>query len=86
MFSVIESAPESSENSKTWNIPLVDFHTHIGKVNIETTKGASQRINRPQDIIDLYEKLKYELYSRLESDPDKYYITLPPLDDFVNPL
>ncbi|MFW9992336.1 MAG: amidohydrolase family protein, partial [Candidatus Odinarchaeota archaeon] len=58
-------------------IPLVDFHTHIGRVEIETTKGKSQRINSPREIIDLYEKLQYELFRRFSEKPDDYYITLP---------
>lgn len=73
-------------DNKLWHIPLIDFHTHIGKVAIETTKGASQRINRPQDILDLYEKLKFELYSRISEKPDDYYITLPKIDSFVQPM
>lgn len=80
MFTVIDGSNQEV------SIPLADFHTHIGKVAIETTKGASQRINRPQDILDLYEKLKYELYSRIERSPDDYYITLPSQDNFVTPL
>lgn len=80
MISIID------ENSTTQNIPLVDFHSHIGKVAIETTKGPSQRINRPQDILDLYEKLKYELYNRIEETPESYYISLPDQEQFVQPL
>ncbi len=80
MFTVID------DTNQAVSIPLVDFHTHIGKVAIETTKGASQRINRPQDILDLYEKLKFELYTRINSSPDDYYIKLPSQNDFVTPL
>ncbi len=80
MFIVLDA------DNKLWNIPLVDFHTHIGKVAIETTKGSSQRINRPQDILDLYEKLKFELYSRITEKPEDYYITLPTIDSFVRPM
>ena len=58
-------------------LPLVDFHTHIGRVKIETTKGASQRVNMPKEIIQLYEKLQYEIHKRIDQNPDDYYITLP---------
>jgi predicted TIM-barrel fold metal-dependent hydrolase len=69
-----------------WALPLIDFHTHIGKVKIETTKGASQRINRPQDILDLYEKLKFEIHQRISNKPSDYYIELPPIENFSRPL
>lgn len=69
-----------------WSIPLVDFHTHVGKVKIETTKGASQRINRPQDILDLYQKLKFELYDRISTKKESYYIALPSIDKFDFPM
>ncbi|MHA1168451.1 MAG: amidohydrolase family protein [Candidatus Hodarchaeales archaeon] len=59
------------------SVPLVDFHTHIGKVSIETTKGKSQRVNNPKDIIDLYEKLQFELFKRFSSRSDDFYITVP---------
>jgi hypothetical protein len=80
LFTVID------EFGKTWSIPLIDFHTHIGKVPIETTKGSSHRTNRPQDILDLYEKLKFQLYSKIQSESNKYYISLPDRDDFVKPI
>lgn len=80
MFTVL------NEERQEYTIPLLDFHTHIGKVAIETTKGPSQRVNRPQDILDLYEKLKFDLYDRITSQPDKYYITLPSIADFIRPL
>ena len=80
MFSVLD------QEGQVWSIPLIDFHTHIGKVPIETTKGASQRINRPQDTLDLYEKLKYELHARISGNPDKYYVTVPKVEDFVRPM
>ncbi|UCE13573.1 MAG: hypothetical protein JSV04_15515, partial [Candidatus Heimdallarchaeota archaeon] len=67
-------------------LPLVDFHTHIGRVKIETTKGASQRVNRPQDIINLYEKLQYELHKRVTQDQSEYYVTLPPAEELSKPL
>ena len=75
-----------NNDKQSYAIPLIDFHTHIGKVSIETTKGPSQRINRPQDILDLYEKLKFDLYKRIEHSPDEYYITLPDIDTFVQTL
>ena len=80
MFIVTDS------DQSQWSIPLVDFHTHIGKVKIETTKGSSQRINRPQDILDLYQKLKFELFDRVNSKPDNYFINLPSIDNFAHPM
>ena len=67
-------------------LPLVDFHTHIGRVKIETTKGASQRVNRPQDIINLYEKLQYEIHRRITQNQENYYITLPKAEELSHPL
>ncbi|MHA2295603.1 MAG: amidohydrolase family protein [Candidatus Hodarchaeales archaeon] len=67
--------------------PLVDFHTHIGKVEIETTRGKSQRTNTPQEILDLYEKLQYELFKRFSNNPEDYYIKLPDSAfDLVTPM
>lgn len=85
---------ERKDDIQQYYIPIVDFHTHIGKVTIETTTGKSQRINRPQDILELYEKLTYELYKRFSSKPDNYYIKIPekasllvnPLHPFINSL
>jgi predicted TIM-barrel fold metal-dependent hydrolase len=67
-------------------LPLVDFHTHIGRVKIETTKGASQRVNRPQDIINLYEKLQYEIHRRITKNQEDYYVTLPKAEALSQPL
>ena len=41
-----------NKDKQSYSFPLNDLHTPIGKVSIETTKGPSQRINRPQDILD----------------------------------
>jgi len=67
-------------------LPLVDFHTHIGRVKIETTKGSSQRVNMPKNIIQLYEKLQYEIHKRIIQKPDNYYVKLPPVEEFSKPL
>lgn len=67
-------------------LPLVDFHTHIGRVKIETTKGPSQRVNRPQDIINLYEKLQYELHKRVTQNQSEYYVTFPQAEELAKPL
>jgi predicted TIM-barrel fold metal-dependent hydrolase len=67
-------------------LPLVDFHTHIGRVKIETTKGSSQRVNMPKNIIQLYEKLQYEIHKRITQNPDDYYISLPSVDKTSRPL
>lgn len=74
------------EHDSPFHLPLVDFHTHIGRVKIETTKGASQRVNRPQDIINLYEKLQYEIHRRISQDQSKYYVTLPKTEELSQPL
>ncbi len=74
------------EEGVSYAIPLVDFHTHIGRVKIATTKGSSQRINQPQDILNLYSKLQYELVERINQNIDKYSITLPDVEDFAKPL
>ncbi|MFX1284250.1 MAG: amidohydrolase family protein [Promethearchaeota archaeon] len=74
------------EQDSPFHLPLVDFHTHIGRVKIETTKGASQRINRPQDIINLYEKLQYEIHRRISLNQSDYYVTLPKAEELSNPL
>ncbi|MFX0125897.1 MAG: hypothetical protein ACFFAE_19910, partial [Candidatus Hodarchaeota archaeon] len=74
------------EHNSPFHLPLVDFHTHIGRVKIETTKGASQRVNRPQDIINLYEKLQYEIHRRISQDQSKYYVTLPKTEELSQPL
>ena len=78
---------EKLNDGQPYYIPIVDFHTHIGKVSIETTTGKSQRINKPQDILELYEKLNYELFKRISSKPDDYYIKIPEdASSFVSPL
>lgn len=74
------------EHNKPLFLPLVDFHTHIGRVKIETTKGASQRVNRPQDIVNLYEKLQYEIHKRILKDQSDYYVSLPPAEELSRPL
>lgn len=71
---------------KTIFLPLVDFHTHIGRVKIETTKGSSQRVNMPKNIVQLYEKLQYEIHKRISQNPDNYYIKLPPVEEISKPL
>lgn len=70
-----------TENQESFFIPLIDFHTHIGRVKIETTKGTSQRVNRPQDIINLYEKLQYEIHKRISQNQSNFYVTLPPAEE-----
>ncbi|MFX1515384.1 MAG: amidohydrolase family protein [Promethearchaeota archaeon] len=74
------------EHDSPFHLPLVDFHTHIGRVKIETTKGASQRVNRPQDIINLYEKLQYEIHRRITQNQEEYYVTLPKAEALSRPL
>lgn len=74
------------EHNEPLFLPLVDFHTHIGRVKIETTKGASQRVNRPQDIVNLYEKLQYEIHKRISQNQSDYYVTLPPVEELSQPL
>ncbi|MFW9853758.1 MAG: amidohydrolase family protein [Candidatus Thorarchaeota archaeon] len=74
------------EDDKKNFLPLVDFHTHIGKVRIQTTSGTSQRVNNPKDILALYSKLQFEIHKRIEQDPDAYYITLPPETECAKPL
>ncbi len=67
-------------------LPLIDFHTHIGKVKIETTKGKSQRVNTPQQIIQLYQKLHYELHKRFRENVDQYICNFPSVEDFSKPF
>ncbi len=67
-------------------LPLVDFHTHIGRIKIETTKGSSQRVNMPKNIIQLYEKLQYEIHKRITQNPTDYYVSLPPADELSKPM
>lgn len=74
------------EDNKPFFLPLVDFHTHIGRVKIVTTKGASQRVNRPQDIVNLYEKLQYEIHKRISQNKSDYYVSLPPVEELSQPL
>ncbi|MFX1508196.1 MAG: amidohydrolase family protein [Promethearchaeota archaeon] len=74
------------DQDSPFQLPLVDFHTHIGRVKIETTKGASQRVNRPQDIINLYEKLQYEIHRRITQNQEDYYVTLPKAEELSQPL
>jgi predicted TIM-barrel fold metal-dependent hydrolase len=74
------------QNGESHSIPLVDFHTHIGRVKIATTKGSSQRINQPQDILNLYAKLQYEIVERINKSPDKFWVTLPEVEKFAQPL
>lgn len=74
------------EQGKSYYVPLIDFHTHIGKVKIETTKGKSQRVNSPQNIIQLYQKLHYELYKRINENKNEVYYEFPKVEDFVKPL
>ncbi|MFX1546233.1 MAG: amidohydrolase family protein, partial [Promethearchaeota archaeon] len=74
------------EQGSPFHLPLVDFHTHIGRVKIETTKGASQRVNRPQDIINLYEKLQYEIHRRISQNQSEYFVTLPKAEELSRPL
>ena len=62
------------------------MHTHIGKVKIATTKGKSQRINQPSDIINLYQKLQYELYARIKKNQDLYLYQTPDASDLAKPL
>ncbi|MHA2174266.1 MAG: hypothetical protein ACXABI_05520 [Candidatus Hodarchaeales archaeon] len=73
-------------NGNPLSIPLVDFHTHIGKVTIATTKGKSQRINQPNDIINLYQKLQYELYARIKKNQDSCVFQLPDVKNLAKPL
>ncbi|MFX0152105.1 MAG: amidohydrolase family protein [Candidatus Hodarchaeota archaeon] len=75
-----------TENQESFFIPLIDFHTHIGRVKIETTKGTAQRVNRPQDIINLYEKLQYEIHKRISQNQSNYYVTLPSAEELAHPL
>ncbi|MHA2224331.1 MAG: amidohydrolase family protein [Candidatus Hodarchaeales archaeon] len=75
----------NDQNKKSY-LPLVDFHTHIGRVKIETTKGASQRVNRPQDILNLYKKLQHEIHKRISQNESDYYVTLPPVEALSRPL
>ncbi|MHA2248111.1 MAG: amidohydrolase family protein [Candidatus Hodarchaeales archaeon] len=74
------------ENKEQSFLPLVDMHTHIGRVKIETTKGTSQRTNRPQDIVNLYEKLQYEIHKRISQNQSDYYVSLPPVEELSRPL
>ncbi|MHA2343682.1 MAG: hypothetical protein ACXADW_17590 [Candidatus Hodarchaeales archaeon] len=74
------------QNDESHSIPLVDFHTHIGRVKIATTKGSSQRINQPQDILNLYAKLQYELVERINQNANQYSITLPDVEKLAQPL
>lgn len=74
------------EHNSPFHLPLVDFHTHIGRVKIETTRGASQRVNRPQDIINLYEKLQYEIHRRISQNQSEYYVDLPKAEELSQPL
>jgi len=75
-----------NENQTQSFLPLVDAHTHIGRVKIETTKGTSQRVNRPLDIINLYEKLQYEIHKRILQNQSDYYVTLPPVGELSRAL
>ena len=74
------------DSDKSTSLPLCDMHTHIGRVKIVTTKGESQRINQPQDIINLYEKLHYELISRVKQDQNNYLYKLPKAEKAIRPL
>ncbi len=76
----------SDEAGNLHYLPLVDIHTHIGRVKIATTKGSSQRINQPQDITNLYQKLQYEITSRISQNQDKYPINIPDAQECVEPL
>jgi predicted TIM-barrel fold metal-dependent hydrolase len=67
-------------------LPLVDIHTHIGRVKIATTKGSSQRINQPQDITNLYQKLQYEIAARVNQNEINYYVHIPKVEENVEPL
>ena len=62
------------------------MHTHIGKVKIATTKGKSQRINQPNDIINLYQKLQYELHTRIKKNQDSRAFQVPDGKDLAHPL
>ncbi|MHA2137983.1 MAG: hypothetical protein ACW98G_08910 [Candidatus Hodarchaeales archaeon] len=76
----------SDEENNPHYLPLVDIHTHIGRVKIATTKGTSQRINQPQDITNLYQKLQYEIASRINQNKDNYYCHIPEIEESVEPL
>jgi predicted TIM-barrel fold metal-dependent hydrolase len=76
----------TDEEHNVHYIPLVDIHTHIGRVKIATTKGTSQRINQPQDITNLYQKLQYEIASRINQNNENYYVHIPDVEESVEPL
>jgi hypothetical protein len=40
----------------------------------------------PKNIIQLYEKLQYELHKRITQNPADYYISLPPADGISKPM
>ena len=76
----------SDEEDNLHYLPLVDIHTHIGRVKIATTKGSSQRINQPQDITNLYQKLQYEIASRINQNKEDYFCQIPNVEESVEPL
>ncbi len=76
----------SDELNNLHYLPLVDIHTHIGRVKIATTKGTSQRINQPQDITNLYQKLQYEIASRINQTKENHYIDILEVETCVEPL
>lgn len=84
---MLNVTPKPDVNSgKSSFLPLFDIHTHIGRVKIQTTKGESQRINQPQDIVNLYEKLMFEIVSRITKDQEKYLIEVPDVEELAKPM
>ncbi|MFW9924911.1 MAG: amidohydrolase family protein [Candidatus Thorarchaeota archaeon] len=77
---------KNDSNKTPLKLNVVDTHTHLGKEETVKGNGKDFRIIRPKDHIDFYEKLKYDVFKRLNSYPEDYaYSTPEDPNDFAIP-
>ncbi|MCF2142153.1 MAG: amidohydrolase family protein [Candidatus Heimdallarchaeota archaeon] len=64
---------------------LVDTHTHLGKEEVVRGKGKDYRIIRPKDHLDFYEKLKFDLFKRMNDYPEDFAYKPPSTAKMFSP-
>lgn len=77
---------KENQPKKKLTLNVIDTHTHLGKEEVRNAQGKDYRIIRPKDHLDFYEKLKYDIFQRLNKYPDDYVFSTPDEPDkFTQP-
>jgi predicted TIM-barrel fold metal-dependent hydrolase len=77
---------KEADKNQPQKIMVIDTHTHLGKEEVVDGHGKAFRIIRPRDHLDLYEKLKYDIYKKITEFTDEYAYALPKdVEDFAKP-